>query len=743
MDLIQLVAALSKGFGSPESYAKASGQEQNLFSTLLQSQQHSDFEITAKPQTESAPSLPQDNPKPRKPGQNWTSETATAGLLVVPVVLDLAKVAVFSAANSLEIAAAPLVDETTAKSEGHADQPPSVIPARSSATSLTRPGFTSFSDTFNAGTPSEHSEQSLGRGLTPSYPKPAGVTVAAAGSSAVLDLPQRVPLAIPLKSQAGPPPGPTTTKTAMDVNSAVTPAKSDTHVETSEAPITGGLSLCPEMAISTVSAKASSAKTDLQPFTPTVMLSTSQSTPPFSPLLAHQTPMDFSSTVGSAKSDVQSESSTASPAAQPFPSQPSLDLGSRVSELATPQPAAPTELVVPQQSDASMPAASQATTMPITGGTPTDEITADQITSDAARSGVEQPALVTPAYFSASVSQTERPSSSPNSSSRADLATTSGTQRMAAAQTSSIPAAPAVTTRLAREPGNKSATANQQRQRDLDSERPSPEIVAVSPFHDVAHVIPSPAEAQGTAPPAIASDPRNNSGEPRMPSGQERSATPTLDGPAQTTPTGVPQTAPPAPFIPKTQDATEEELTGVAAANLVSQFPKPQQVAGVQSGAARAEGQPLPEVTREQFLGEMPNTGVVVARMVEGIGSSEMHIGLRTQAFGTVDVHTAVRDTQLGLAVNSERGDLRSFLSSEVPSLQTTLRQHDLHLETIKFIQQGSPSSGFSGSADSHSRAFDQNHPAISGLPLDNTTEEDSTLQDISLETPVRLSVHA
>ena len=71
----------------------------------------------------------------------------------------------------------------------------------------------------------------------------------------------------------------------------------------------------------------------------------------------------------------------------------------------------------------------------------------------------------------------------------------------------------------------------------------------------------------------------------------------------------------------------------------------------------------------------MPMVGPVeVARMVAGVAQSEMHIGLRTQAFGSVEVHTVVRDSQVGLSVGSERGDLRTFLATEVSGLPASIQ---------------------------------------------------------------------
>jgi len=127
--------------------------------------------------------------------------------------------------------------------------------------------------------------------------------------------------------------------------------------------------------------------------------------------------------------------------------------------------------------------------------------------------------------------------------------------------------------------------------------------------------------------------------------------------------------------------------------------------------------------------------------MAGGIDQSDMHIGLRTQAFGTVNVHTALRDAQVGLALSSERGDLRGFFSSEMPALQSVLRQHDLHFENIRFVQQGSPA--FSADTNSESRSFSQRQPSMPGFSPEDATEEDGPPEDISLEMPARLSVHA
>jgi len=108
-------------------------------------------------------------------------------------------------------------------------------------------------------------------------------------------------------------------------------------------------------------------------------------------------------------------------------------------------------------------------------------------------------------------------------------------------------------------------------------------------------------------------------------------------------------------------------------------------------------------VPTENAPAELPSSGgVQMARLLEKSGQAEMHIGLSTTAFGTVEVHTVVRESQVGLTISSEKGDLRALLSSEVPGLQTTLRQHNLRLDEVKLLQPEQ----FSGSG-----SFSQGHP--------------------------------
>jgi hypothetical protein len=136
--------------------------------------------------------------------------------------------------------------------------------------------------------------------------------------------------------------------------------------------------------------------------------------------------------------------------------------------------------------------------------------------------------------------------------------------------------------------------------------------------------------------------------------------------------------------------------------------------------AAKSQS-PAPQANAPAELPVLPRGQIQVARIVNGLIQSEMHIGMRTQAFGSVEVHTVVRDAQVGLAIGSEKGDLKTFLTSEVSSLQTTFRQQDLRFENIRFLSSGTgmhtgTQSGLSNGANSQPQSSDHRHAVQSAL---------------------------
>jgi flagellar hook-length control protein FliK len=97
---------------------------------------------------------------------------------------------------------------------------------------------------------------------------------------------------------------------------------------------------------------------------------------------------------------------------------------------------------------------------------------------------------------------------------------------------------------------------------------------------------------------------------------------------------------------------------------------------------------------------------VQVAQLVNRMGQSEMRIGMNTSAFGTVEVRTVVHANDVGLVIGSEKGDLRTLLSNDMPAITSTLQQQNLRLNSVNFMQGFAFSNNASGGGDSQQRSF-------------------------------------
>lgn len=87
------------------------------------------------------------------------------------------------------------------------------------------------------------------------------------------------------------------------------------------------------------------------------------------------------------------------------------------------------------------------------------------------------------------------------------------------------------------------------------------------------------------------------------------------------------------------------------------------------------------------------------AHIVQAGSRAEMRLDMRTQAFGGVEIHTAISGKDVQLVVSAEHGNLRSFLAPEMPVLQSSLQQHDLRLEQVRtFVNTGTQPEFSSGS---------------------------------------------
>jgi hypothetical protein len=239
--------------------------------------------------------------------------------------------------------------------------------------------------------------------------------------------------------------------------------------------------------------------------------------------------------------------------------------------------------------------------------------------------------------------------------------------------------------------------------------------------------------------------PANQVSSNHVPSSQEGTRPKPADSAATPADTNVQSPSPSAATAFATSQSNGGDQPGsvAATASVLTQVPP---AANQDSGG---RGMPLaaaePQSPAAVAPTPLPAAGPVeTARLVAGVAQSEMHIGLRTQAFGSVDVRTVVRDSQVGLTVGSERGDLRTLLAPEVSGLQTTFRQQDLHFDSIHFLETNSgTTSGFSGGADSQARSPSQQHPSSAGVFSIHSPPEDSAEADSSAGVRTRLNVHA
>ena len=103
-------------------------------------------------------------------------------------------------------------------------------------------------------------------------------------------------------------------------------------------------------------------------------------------------------------------------------------------------------------------------------------------------------------------------------------------------------------------------------------------------------------------------------------------------------------------------------------------------------------------------------------------GDLQMHVGIRTAAFGAVEIYTSVHQNQVGVTVQGERGMAHWFVS-EVQDIASGLKDHHLHL-TMTEMDRGS--TGLQTSTGSQQQQNPQrNFPALRGWQNQRTPERE------------------
>lgn len=101
-----------------------------------------------------------------------------------------------------------------------------------------------------------------------------------------------------------------------------------------------------------------------------------------------------------------------------------------------------------------------------------------------------------------------------------------------------------------------------------------------------------------------------------------------------------------------------------------------------------------------------------VARIApDAAGELQMHVGIRTTAFGTVEIHTAVHQNQVGLAIQGERG-LAHWFSTEVQNIEAGLKDYRLHLTKVE-LESGT--AGLQTASSFHQQQPQRNTSGMTG----------------------------
>lgn len=122
------------------------------------------------------------------------------------------------------------------------------------------------------------------------------------------------------------------------------------------------------------------------------------------------------------------------------------------------------------------------------------------------------------------------------------------------------------------------------------------------------------------------------------------------------------------------------------------------------------------------------------AQMANKAGQAEMRIGLTTAEFGSVEVRTTVHASDVGVLIGSEKGDLRSLLTPELPGIASTLQQQDLRLAQVSFHQQGFAFAGNSSFSQGNSQPRSL---ASRPQPALGSSEESSAPDPVRVSEPV------
>jgi hypothetical protein len=124
--------------------------------------------------------------------------------------------------------------------------------------------------------------------------------------------------------------------------------------------------------------------------------------------------------------------------------------------------------------------------------------------------------------------------------------------------------------------------------------------------------------------------------------------------------------------------------------------------------------------------------------------NAQMHFGIRTDAFGSVEVHTVVQQSEIGITVHAGR-DIARWFSAEIPGLESGLNNSHLNLTGVNF-DNGSAGvhTGGSSQQDQPRQQSSESRGSSSGAHPNPLAQEDQAPASATVDFfPSELSVRS
>ncbi len=262
---------------------------------------------------------------------------------------------------------------------------------------------------------------------------------------------------------------------------------------------------------------------------------------------------------------------------------------------------------------------------------------------------------------------------------------------------------------------------------DLNSSNLTSNSNAPAPIAATASDAPSTAQIGVPAQPASAAAPQTNAADKKSSSGVQASVSSAHEVPLQ----GVP-----AQNIPAALGSAKDLSPTLTAAVPAASVPSPQaatdpvpalpQTHQMLDSAPPAPAAPPPAPIAPDSAADVQMNAQI---------NAQMHVGIRTDAFGAVEIHTVIQQSQVGITVHADQ-NLTRWFSSEVPSLESGLNQHHLNLTAVDFdhgrsgvqtatsFQQGQPRQNFSQAPGPISVASPEQDTASESTTIDVLTSD-------------------